>query len=219
MSITSRITTAGTATVIVVLALSGCAGTGTTAPGTERAAQRSSAPKPTQAPTETPTAAATADSATKDLTFEDGDALSASTLPAFGLEVSALDGWEQTGEDPTTGSREYTNADGSVATITQQRLTDLDPTIGDRAATEQLFTAAGLPADRLEEQLLPTITGGTAQFLSIAGHNTDGSWSATVARAFAKPGAALIVKVRTTSQEALRPDLHDILVNAQVVVA
>ncbi|MBT1633507.1 hypothetical protein [Curtobacterium flaccumfaciens] len=106
-----------------------------------------------------------------------------------------------------------------MATITQQRLTDLDPTIGDRAATEQLFTAAGLPADRLEEQLRPTITGGTAQFLSIAGHNTDGSWSATVARAFAKPGAALIVRVRTTSQDALRPDLHDILVNAQVVVA
>jgi len=221
MSITSRITTAGTATVIAVLALSGCAGTGTTAPGTERAAPRSSAPTsaPTQVPTETPTAPATADSATKDLTFEDGDALSASTLPAFGLQVSALDGWEQTGEDPTTGSREYTNTDGSVATITQQRLTDLDPTIGDRAATEQLFTAAGLPADRLEEQLLPTITGGTAQFLSTAGHNTDGSWSATVARAFAKPGAALIVKVRTTSQDALRPDLHDILVNAQVVVA
>ncbi|TSD11949.1 hypothetical protein [Curtobacterium sp. KBS0715] len=221
MSITSRITTAGTATVIAVLALSGCAGTGTTAPGAERATPRSSAPTsaPTQVPTEKPTAPATADSATKDLTFEDGDALSASTLPAFGLQVSALDGWEQTGEDPTTGSREYTNADGSVATITQQRLTDLDPTIGDRTATEQLFTAAGLPADRLEEQLLPTITGGTAQFLSIAGHNTDGSWSATVARAFAKPGAALIVKVRTTSQDALRPDLHDILVNAQVVVA
>ncbi|WP_434770646.1 hypothetical protein [Curtobacterium flaccumfaciens] len=223
MSITSRITTAGTATVIAVLALSGCAGTGTTAPGAERATPRSSAPTP--APTDTPTAPtaptapATADSATKDLTFEDGAALSASTLPAFGLQVSALDGWEQTGEDPTTGSREYTNTDGSVATITQQRLTDLDPTIGDRAATEQLFTAAGLPADRLEEQLLPTITGGTAQFLSIAGHNTDGSWSATVARAFAKPGAALIVKVRTASQDALRPDLHDILVNAQVVVA
>ncbi|MBT1679489.1 hypothetical protein [Curtobacterium aurantiacum] len=223
MSITSRITTAGTATVIVVLVLSGCAGTGTAAPGAERATPRSSAPTQAPAPapteTETPTAPATADSATKDLTFEDGDALSASTLPAFGLEISALDDWEQTGEDPTTGSREYTNADGSVATITQQRLTDLDPTIGDRAATEQLFTAAGLPADRLEEQLLPTITGGTAQFLSIAGRNTDGSWSATVARAFAKPGAALIVKIRTTSQDALRPDLHDILVNAQVVVA
>lgn len=223
MSITSRITTAGTATVIVVLALSGCAGTGTTAPGTERAAPQSSAPpqERTQTPTQstTPDAEADADAVSKDLTFEDGAALSSSTLPAFGLEVSALDGWEQTGEDPTAGSREYTNADGSVATITQQRLTDLDPTIGDRAATEQLFTAAGLPADRLEEQLLPTMSGGTAQFLSIAGHNTDGTWSATVARAFAKPGAALIVKVRTTSQEALRPDLHDILVNAQVVVA
>jgi hypothetical protein len=225
MSIKSRITTAGTVGAIVVLALSGCAGAGSTAPGAERATPPSSAPKeapkqaPTAARTETPTAPATADAATEDLTFEDGDTLSASTLPAFGLQVSALDGWEQTGEDPTTGSREYTNADGSVATITQQRLTDLDPTIGDRAATEQLFTAAGLPAERLEKQLLPTITGGTAQFLSIAGHNTDGSWSATVARAFAKPGAALIVKVRTRSQEALRPDLHDILVNAQVVVA
>jgi len=217
MSITSRMTTAGTAAAIVALALSGCAGTGTTAPGTQRAAPQSSTP--TQTPTPTPSAAPTVDAATKDLSFEDGAALSSSTLPAFGLEVSALDGWEQTGEDQTSGSREYTNADGSVATITQQRLTDLDPTIGDRAATEQLFTAAGLPADRLEEQLLPTMTGGTAQFLSIAGHNTDGSWSATVARAFAKPGAALIVKVRTTSQEALRPDLHDILVNAKVVVA
>ena len=89
MSITSRITTAGTATVIVVLALSGCAGTGTTAPGTERAATQSSTSTqaPTQAPTETPTAPATVDSATKDLTFEDGAALSSSTLPALGLEV------------------------------------------------------------------------------------------------------------------------------------
>ncbi|PZE84021.1 hypothetical protein [Curtobacterium sp. MCBD17_032] len=214
MSITSRITAAGTTAVLVAVALSGCAASGKTVPGIDRSA--SAAPSAASAsPTSTPAAEAAAPT---DLTFEDGAALSASSLPAFGLEVSALDGWEQTGEDPGTGSREYTNTDGSVATITQQRITDLDPSVGDRAATEQLFTAAGLPAEQLEEQLLPTMTGGTAQFLSIAGQSSDGSWSATVARAFAKPGAALIVKVHTSSQEALRPDLHDVLVAAKVVL-
>ncbi|MBT2503879.1 hypothetical protein [Curtobacterium sp. ISL-83] len=209
---TCRLTTAGTATVIAVLALAGCAGSGNATPEAHRSTLQ---PSPSASPSETPTA----DAALRNLTFEDGGALSASTLPAFGLEVSALPGWKQTGEDQTAGSREYTNTDGAIATITQQRITDLDPTVGDRAATAGLFTASGLPADRLEEQLLPTATGGTAQFLSIAGHNTDGSWSATVARAFTKPGAALIVKVQTSSQEALRPDLHDILIHAQVVVA
>lgn len=211
MSITSRLTTVGTATVIAVLALAGCTGTGTTTPKAERTAPHSSTPSAS------PTAEADA-AAAEDLTFEDGAALSPDTLPAFGLEVSALGAWEQTGEDSTAGSREYTSSDGSVATITQQRLTDLDPALDDRTATERLFTAAGLPAEQLEEQLLPTASGGTAQFLSIAGHNTDGTWSATVARAFAKPGAALIVKVQTPSQELLRPDLHDILVHAQVVL-
>jgi hypothetical protein len=62
------------------------------------------------------------------------------------------------------------------------------------------------------------MTGGTARFLSIAGHTTDGSWSATVARAFAKPGAAFIVKVQTPSHEALRSAVRDILVHAQVVL-
>jgi hypothetical protein len=215
MSITSRIAIAGTA-VIAVVALSGCAGSGGSAPEARRSASQSSAPmSPSPSPSPTRTAEA---AASTDLTFEDGAALSASTLPAFGLEVSALDDWEQTGEDSTAGSREYTRSNGSVATITQQRITDLDPTIGDRAATEQLFTAAGMPAGQLEEQLLPTLTGGTAQFLSIGGHDTDGSWSATVARAFAKPGAALIVKVRSSSEEALRADLHDVLVHAQVAL-
>lgn len=212
MSVTSRISTTGTITLIAALALAGCAGTGSGSPGTQRPASRSSTP------TATPSATATAAAAPEDLTFEDGAALSASSLPAFALEVSALDAWQQTSEDSSAGSREYTSADGSVATVTQQRVTDLDPSIGDRAATEQLFTASGLPVDRLEEQLLPTATGGTAQFLSIAGQNSDGSWSATVVRAFAKPGAALIVTVRTSSQETLRPDLHDILVHAQVVL-
>lgn len=213
MNITSRITTAGAATVIAALALAGCSGADDAAPAAQRPASHTSSPAPS------PSAERTADAAvSKDLTFEDGAALSASALPAFGLEVSALDGWEQTGEDPTAGSREYTKSDGSVATVTQQHVTDLDPTMGDRAATEQLFTAAGLPGDRLEEQLLPTDTGGAAQFLSIAGHDSDGSWSATVARAFAKPGVALIVRVKTSSQESLRPDLHDILIHAQVVL-
>ncbi|PZE68755.1 hypothetical protein [Curtobacterium sp. MCBD17_021] len=218
MSITSRTAKAGAAAVLAVVVSSGCAGTGNGPAGAQRSASQAPAPA---ASSSTPSAEAsgpTDTAAPTDLTFEDGATLSASSLPAFSLEVSALDGWEQTGEDPTAGSREYTNADGSVATITQQRITDLDPTIGDRAATEQMFTAAGLPAEQLEEQLLPTMTGGTAQFLSIAGHDSDGSWSATVARAFAKPGAALIVKVRTSSQEALRPDLHDVLVAAQVAL-
>lgn len=211
MSITSRITIAGATALIAAVAVTGCAGPGSTAPASERPTSKASS----AAATPTPTAEAAMPT---DLTFEDGEALSTTKLPAFSLEVSALADWKQTGEDPATGTREYTKSDGSVATITQQRITDLDPTIGDRAATEQLFTAAGLPAEQLEEQLLPTMTDGTAQFLSIAGHNSDGSWSATVARAFAKPGAALIVKVKTTSQESLRPDLHDILVHAQVVI-
>jgi hypothetical protein len=215
MSITSRVTTAGATMIIAAVALSGCAGPSSTSASTQPTSRATAPAKQTPTPTPTPTAEAAEPT---DLTFEDGDALSASKLPAFSLEVSALDDWEQTGEDPTTGSREYTKSDGSVATITQQRITDLDPTMGDRAATEQLFTASGMPADQLEEQLLPTLTDGTAQFLSIAGHTTDGKWSATVARAFAKPGAALIVKVTTPSQEALRPDLHDILVHAKVVL-
>ena len=211
MSITSRISSVGAATVIAVIALSGCAGPGSTAPASQRPTSQASSPSASSTPT--------ADAAgPTDLTFEDGTALSTTELPALSLEISALGDWKQTGEDSATGTREYTKSDGSVATITQQRITDLDPSIGDRAATEQLFTAAGLPAEQLEEQLLPTLTDGTAQFLSIAGHNTDGSWSATVARAFAKPGAALIVKVETSSQEALRPDLHDILVHAKVVI-
>lgn len=211
MSITSGITIAGATALIAAVAMTGCAGPGSTAPASERPTSKASS----AAATPTPTAEAAMPT---DLTFEDGEALSTTKLPAFSLEVSALADWKQTGEDPATGTREYTKSDGSVATITQQRITDLDPTIGDRAATEQLFTAAGLPAEQLEEQLLPTMTDGTAQFLSIAGHNSDGSWSATVARAFAKPGAALIVKVKTSSQESLRPDLHDILVHAQVVI-
>jgi hypothetical protein len=227
MSVTSstpRTTIAGTVALIAALALTGCAGTGgagTSARSTDsdgathRPSARSTAPSDTPSPSSSASAGA---AELTDLTFEDGAAVPASSLPAFGLEVSALDGWTQTGEDTTAGSREYTRSDGAVATVTQQRITDLDPSIGDRAATEQLFTAAGLPAERLEEQLLPTATGGTAQFLSIAGHQSDGTWSATVARAFAKPGAALVVKVRTDSQDRLRPDLHEILVHAQVVL-
>lgn len=213
MSVTTTLTRTAAALVVAV-ALTGCAGP---APAGHRTAavRPTASATPTTAPSpSTPTAVAS-----RDLRFEDGDALSASTLPAFALEVSALDGWTQTGEDPSAGSREYTNAAGSVATITQQRVTDLDPTAGDRAATERMFTASGAPVERLEEQLLPTATGGTAQFLSVASQDSDGSWSATVARAFAKPGIVLVVRVRTTSQEALRPDLHDVLVAAKVVVA
>ncbi|UFU15607.1 hypothetical protein LQK89_07935 [Curtobacterium sp. C1] len=213
MSVTTTLT--GTAAALVVaVVLTGCAGP---AP----AGQRTAAARPTTSATPTATASPSTPAAvaSRDLRFEDGDALSASTLPAFALEVSALDGWTQNGEDPSAGSREYTNAAGSVATITQQRVTDLDPTAGDRAATERMFTASGAPVERLEEQLLPTATGGTAQFLSVASQDSDGSWSATVARAFAKPGIVLVVRVRTTSQEALRPDLHDVLVAAKVVVA
>ncbi|GGL70988.1 hypothetical protein GCM10009706_06560 [Curtobacterium citreum] len=213
MSVTTTLTRTAAALVVAV-ALTGCAGP---AP----AGQRSAAVRPTASatPTTAPSPSTPTAVASRDLRFEDGDALSASALPAFALEVSALDGWTQTGEDPSAGSREYTNAAGSVANITQQRVTDLDPTAGDRAATERMFTASGAPVERLEEQLLPTATGGTAQFLSVASQDSDGSWSATVARAFAKPGIVLVVRVRTTSQEALRPDLHDVLVAAKVVVA
>jgi len=209
----------GAAVVLAVGTMSACAGSGDSASEAVRSAPRSSSSPSSSPSSSSPSPAETAAAAaSQDLTFEDGAALSASTLPAFGLEVSALDDWEQTGEDSSVGSREYMKSDGSVATITQQRITDLDPSMGDRAATEQLFTAAGMPGDQLEEQLLPTMTGGTAQFLSIAGHTTDGSWSATVARAFAKPGAALIVKVQTPTHEGLRPAVHDVLVHAQVVL-
>ncbi|MCY1695253.1 hypothetical protein [Curtobacterium sp. SL109] len=220
LPVTRRATIVGAAVVLAVVALSGCAGTSGKVPEARQSQSQSqsSPPSAERTPSPAPTRATDAAAATTDLTFEDGAALPATTLPAFGLEVSALDDWEQTGEDSSVGSREYTKSDGSVATITQQRITDLDPSMGDRAATEQLFTAAGMPGDQLEEQLLPTMTGGTAQFLSIAGHTTDGSWSATVARAFAKPGAALIVKVQTPTHEGLRPAVHDILVHAQVVL-
>ncbi|WP_144763095.1 hypothetical protein [Curtobacterium sp. 9128] len=220
-TIVSRTIAASTVAVVATLALVGCAG-GDDAPGDRRSAASTTKSTASPSPKSTPTASAEAEAEAAatptNLTFEDGAAISPSSLPAFGLEVSALGSWTQSGEDPTTGSREYTNADGAVATITQQKVTDLDPNAGDRAATERMFTAAGYPADRLEEQLLPTMSGGTAQFLSIATQNTDGTWSATVVRAFAKPGAALIVKVQTPSQEALRPDLHDILVHAQVIL-
>ncbi len=216
MSITSRITIAGRDRLIAAVAMTGCAGPGSTAP--ERSAPDAVVGTDSAA---TPYADADADGRRRDAgephlrgrrrALHDH----AAGVQPPGLRPRRL---EADRRGPATGSREYTNSDGSVATIMQQRITDLDPSIGDRAATEQLFTAAGLPAEQLEEQLLPTMTDGTAQFLSIAGHNSDGSWSATVARAFAKPGAALIVKVKTSSQESLRPDLHDILVHAQVVI-
>ena len=122
----------GAAVVLAVGTMSACAGSGDSASEAVRSAPRSSSSPSSSSPSPAETAAA---AASQDLTFEDGAALSASTLPAFGLEVSALDDWEQTGEDSSVGSREYTKSDGSVATITQQRITDLDPSMGDRAAT------------------------------------------------------------------------------------
>lgn len=212
MSVITRRSTVGTVALIAALALTGCASGNGSGSGDESSSSTAASPTPTTTPT--PTAAA----AMRDLTFEAGAAVPATSLPAFGVEISALDGWEQTGEDTTKGSREFTNTDGSVATVTQQRITDLDPSSDDRTATEQLFAASGAPTDRLEEQLLPTAAGGRAQFLSVAGHETSGAWSATVARAFTKPGAALVVRVQTPSQEALRPRLHEILVHAQVAL-
>ncbi|KTR09699.1 hypothetical protein [Curtobacterium luteum] len=219
----SRTTTIGAALVVGALALTGCSTSDTDA-GDATAATRTAAPTPTATPTPTADADATdgvggtaAGAQPEDLTFEDGAELSSTRLPAFGVSVSSLPEWELTRSDPSAGSTEYTRSDGAVATVTQQRVTGLDPTMDDRAATEQLFRAAGAPVEGLEEQLLPTAGGGTAQFLSIAGQ-ADGTWTATVARAFARPGVALTVKIDVPSREVLRDDLHEILVNAQVVI-
>lgn len=219
----SRTTTIGAALVVGALALTGCSSTDSDA-GDAAAATRTAAATPTT----TPTSEAGADGSDgvggtaagaqpEDLTFEDGARLSSTRLPAFGVSVSSLEDWELTRSDPSAGSTEYTRSDGAVATVTQQRVTGLDPTMGDRAATEQLFRASGAPVEGLEEQLLPTAGGGTAQFLSIAGQ-ADGTWTATVARAFARPGVALTVKIDVPSRDVLRDDLHEILVNAQVVI-
>ncbi|GGK95109.1 hypothetical protein GCM10009769_11490 [Curtobacterium luteum] len=219
----SRTTTIGAVLVVGALALTGCS-TADTGPRDATAASRTAAPEPT--PTPTPTAEADASDGVggtaagaqpEDLTFEDGAQLSPTRLPAFGVSVSSLQNWELTRSDPSAGSTEYTRSDGAVATVTQQRVTGLDPTMDDRAATEQLFRAAGAPVEGLEEQLLPTAGGGTAQFLSIAGQ-ADGEWTATVARAFARPGVALTVEIVVPSRDVLRDDLHEILVNAQVVI-
>lgn len=217
----SRTTTTVAALVVGALALTGCSTTDTDA-GDAAGASRKAAPSPTSTPTPTADASdgvggTAAGAQPEDLTFEDGAELSSTRLPAFGVSVSSLDEWQLTRSDPSAGSTEYTRSDGAVATVTQQRVTGLDPTMGDRAATEQLFRASGAPVEGLEEQLLPTAGGGTAQFLSIAGQ-ADGTWTATVARAFARPGVALTVKIDVPSRDVLRDDLHEILVNAQVVI-
>ncbi len=174
----SRTTTIGAALVVGALALTGCSTTDTDA-GDATGATRTAAPTPTATPTPTPEADATdgvggtaAGSQPKSLTFEDGAELSTTRLPAFGVSVSSLKDWELTRSDPSAGSTEYTRSDGAVATVTQQRVTGLDPTMGDRAATEQLFRAAGAPVEGLEEQLLPTAGGGTAQFCRSPGRPT-----------------------------------------------
>lgn len=212
---TSRIAAVGAAAVIAALALTGCADSGGDAPAERTSTAPSASRTPAARATPTPTATA---AASKDLSFTDGADLSADMLPAFGIEMSGLPEWEQTGEDQTKGTREFTRSDGAVATVTQEHLTGLDPTQDDRAATEQLFASSEVPIERLEPQLLPTYTGGTADFLSFGGHTTDGAWTATVARVFTKPEAALIVSVRAPSQEALVPDLHEVLVHAKVVL-
>ncbi|MFJ4295703.1 hypothetical protein [Curtobacterium sp. NPDC089689] len=217
----SRTTTTVAALVVGALALTGCSTTDTDA-GDAAGASRTAAPSPTSTPTPTADASdgvggTAAGAQPEDLTFEDGAELSSTRLPAFGVSVSSLEEWQLTRSEPSAGSTEYTRSDGAVATVTQQRVTGLDPTMGDRAATEQLFRASGAPVDGLEEQLLPTAGGGTAQFLSIAGQ-ADGTWTATVARAFARPGVALTVQIDVPSREVLRDDLHEILVNAQVVI-
>lgn len=217
----SRTTITVAALVVGALALTGCSTTDTDA-GDAAGASRTAAPSPTSTPTPTADASdgvggTAAGAQPEDLTFEDGAELSSTRLPAFGVSVSSLDEWQLTRSDPSAGSTEYTRSDGAVATVTQQRVTGLDPTMGDRAATEQLFRASGAPVEGLEEQLLPTAGGGTAQFLSIAGQ-ADGTWTATVARAFARPGVALTVQIDVPSREVLRDELHEILVNAQVVI-
>lgn len=220
MPITRKIAVAGAAAIVASLTLAGCSsGLMSGAPAGDRSKATSATRSSSAAPT-TSAAAPKGDpsaTASTDLSFADGAELPSSALPAFGVQLSGLPTWRQTGSDPAKGSTEYTNDDGAVATFTQQHITDLDPSLGDEAATVQLFTASGYPAQQLEKQLLPTMSGGTAEFLSIGGHDTSGAWSATVARAFSKPGAALIVKVSTPSEAALHEDLHEILINAQVL--
>lgn len=219
MTTTRKLALAGASAIIASLALAGCSSgltDGATGGGSPKADSSTHSPSATPSSRATPKEDASV-APRADLSFLDGADLPSSALPAFGVQLSGLPTWKQTGSDPAKGSTEYTNADGAVAMFTQQHITDLDPSLDDQAATVQLFTASGYPAAQLEKQLLPTVSGGTAEFLSIGGHDTSGAWSATVARAFSKPGAALIVKVSTPSEAALHEDLHDILINAQVL--
>ncbi|WNY34231.1 hypothetical protein Q9Q99_01505 [Curtobacterium flaccumfaciens] len=217
MSITSRMTTAGTAAAIVALALSGCAGTGTTAPG-------DAAGRPAVVDAHADTDADTV-GCTHRRRCHEGPVVRGrrralvehpARVRARGLGTRRL-GADRRGPDQRVQGvheRRRLRGDHHAAAAHRPRPDDRGP-CRHRAAVHGCG-APGRPArgtaaaddDRGDRAVPVDRRAQHGRF--VVG---DGP------RAFAKPGAALIVKVRTTSQEALRPDLHDILVNAKVVVA
>lgn len=217
----NRVFTATAVSLLVAVALAGCSGSPKSDDASAKPTATKSAsatPKPTPTKSSVPTKTTAPTSTSKNLSFEDGAKLDASKPPAWGIVVSGLKDWKPTKVDPTKGQTEYTKSDGTVAVVTQQYITDLDPNATDLESTQRIFTAAGYPADQLEAQLLPTVEGGTADFLSIGGSDsTTGKYVATVARAFSKPKSGLIIVLTSPDAESFKADLHELLINAQVV--
>jgi len=197
----------GTLALAGAIALAGCSGgdTGNT---------DADVPGPSITRTATPEPSGVADGG---ISFEQGSNLDSQQLPAWSIQVSGLKEWGLTASDPVEGSFTYTKSNGTQVTVVQQQVTDLTSATDDRTATERLFTAAGYPVAQLEVQLLPNYSSGTVEFLSAAGRDSEtGKYGATVARAFARPKVALTLSLTASSEDALKTDLHEFLVNAQV---
>lgn len=212
-----RILTITAGAVLAAVALAGCS-TGTQEPAKQPTVTKSAKAEATPTPTSTPSAT---QQAGKDLSFADGVNIDEKTPPAWGITVSELKskGWELTKTDPSNGVSEYTKTDGTVVTVTQQFVTDLDQNMGDMASTQRLFLAAGYDLATVQPINLATYNGGIAQFLSVGGQDTStGKWSGTVSRAFSKPKAALTLKISADSQENLFNDLKEFIPAAKVVV-
>lgn len=213
-----RILTITAGAVFAAVVLTGCSSAGDTEPTKKPTVTKSAEAKATPTPSFTPTAKP----AGKNLSFEDGVKLDAKTPPAWAITVSELNskGWELTKTDSANGVTEYTKNDGTVVTVTQQFVTDLDQSMGDMASTQRLFLAAGYDLSNLEQINLLTYDDGIAQFLSVAGHDSStDKWTGTVSRAFSKPKAALTLRITAASQEALLSDLKEFIPAAKVVVA
>jgi len=212
-----RILTITAGAVLAAVALAGCS-TGTQEPAKKPTVTKSAEAKATPTPSSTPSSTKQAG---KNLSFADGVNIDEKTPPAWAISVSDLKskGWKLTKTDPSNGVSEYTKTDGTVVTVTQQFVTDLDQNMGDMASTQRLFLAAGYDLATVQPINLATYDGGIAQFLSVGGQDSStGEWSGTVSRAFSKPKAALTLKISADSQEKLFNDLKEFIPAAKVVV-